>query len=172
MKNRERMNRDQIRVKNKRCCAGPQPKSVGVRRAEGVGTPLLQSIPIRSKRFGIEPELTIKLAKRQARIYETAISYHSGTYDEGRKILSMAFTRVIYKHSGAKRCTPSSRRRTSTSGCGHRASLRRRPRQPDPHRRVPTRRDAPIECRSRQSPHRCFKSLRPARFSPLGVQAS
>ena len=37
-------------------------------------TSLLQSIPIRSDRFGLEPELTIKLAKRHVRIYETPIS--------------------------------------------------------------------------------------------------
>ena len=49
-------------------------------------TPLLQSIPIRSQRFGFEPEITIKLAKRQARIYETPISYNGRTYDEGKKI--------------------------------------------------------------------------------------
>ena len=49
-------------------------------------TSLVQSIPIRSNRFGIEPEITIKLAKRQARIYETAISYHGRTYEEGKKI--------------------------------------------------------------------------------------
>jgi glycosyltransferase involved in cell wall biosynthesis len=49
-------------------------------------TPLLQSIPIRSQRFGFEPEITIKLAKRQARIYEMPISYNGRTYDEGKKI--------------------------------------------------------------------------------------
>ena len=49
-------------------------------------TALVQSIPIRSNRFGIEPEITIKLAKRQARIYETPISYHGRTYEEGKKI--------------------------------------------------------------------------------------
>ena len=49
-------------------------------------TSLVQSIPIRSDRFGIEPEITIKLAKRQARIYETPISYHGRTYEEGKKI--------------------------------------------------------------------------------------
>jgi glycosyltransferase involved in cell wall biosynthesis len=49
-------------------------------------TPLLQSIPIRSQRFGFEPEITIKLAKRQARIYETPISYNGRTYEEGKKI--------------------------------------------------------------------------------------
>jgi SAM-dependent methyltransferase len=49
-------------------------------------TSLLKSIPIRSDRFGIEPEITIKLAKRRVRIYETSISYHGRTYEEGKKI--------------------------------------------------------------------------------------
>jgi glycosyltransferase involved in cell wall biosynthesis len=48
--------------------------------------PLLKSIPIRSQRFGFEPEITIKLAKRQARIFETPISYNGRTYEEGKKI--------------------------------------------------------------------------------------
>lgn len=48
--------------------------------------PLMKSIPLRSDRFGIEPEMTIKLAKRQARIYEVPISYHGRTYAEGKKI--------------------------------------------------------------------------------------
>ena len=47
---------------------------------------LLKSIPLRSNRFGFEPEITIKLSKRQARIYETPISYHGRTYEEGKKI--------------------------------------------------------------------------------------
>jgi SAM-dependent methyltransferase len=49
-------------------------------------TSLAQSIPIRSNRFGIEPELTIKFAKRQARIYEVPITYRGRTYEEGKKI--------------------------------------------------------------------------------------
>jgi glycosyltransferase involved in cell wall biosynthesis len=49
-------------------------------------TSLLKSIPIRSNRFGIEPELTIKLARRRARMYETSISYHGRTYEEGKKV--------------------------------------------------------------------------------------
>lgn len=49
-------------------------------------TSLLQSIPIRSNRFGIEPELTIKISKRRARVYEVPISYHGRTYEEGKKI--------------------------------------------------------------------------------------
>lgn len=49
-------------------------------------TDLLKSIPIRSDRFGIEPELTLKCAKRKLRIYEVPISYHGRTYEEGKKI--------------------------------------------------------------------------------------
>jgi SAM-dependent methyltransferase len=49
-------------------------------------TPLLKSIPIRSNRFGIEPEITIKVAKRQARVYEVPIRYDGRTYEEGKKI--------------------------------------------------------------------------------------
>jgi glycosyltransferase involved in cell wall biosynthesis len=49
-------------------------------------TTLVKTIPLRSNRFGIEPELTIKLARRQARIYETPISYYGRTYAEGKKI--------------------------------------------------------------------------------------
>jgi glycosyltransferase involved in cell wall biosynthesis len=49
-------------------------------------TSLVKTIPLRSNRFGIEPELTIKLARRQARIYETPISYYGRTYAEGKKI--------------------------------------------------------------------------------------
>jgi glycosyltransferase involved in cell wall biosynthesis len=49
-------------------------------------TSLLKSIPLRSQRFGFEPEITIKLAKRQARIYEVPISYNGRTYQEGKKI--------------------------------------------------------------------------------------
>lgn len=47
---------------------------------------LLKSIPIRSKRFGLEPEITAKIAKRGFRIYEVPISYHGRTYQEGKKI--------------------------------------------------------------------------------------
>ncbi|MCC7237800.1 MAG: glycosyltransferase [Bryobacterales bacterium] len=49
-------------------------------------TDLLKSIPIRSNRFGIEPEITMKCAKRRLRIYEVPISYHGRTYEEGKKI--------------------------------------------------------------------------------------
>jgi glycosyltransferase involved in cell wall biosynthesis len=49
-------------------------------------TDLLKSIPIRSDRFGIEPELVMKCAKRKLRVYEVPISYHGRTYEEGKKI--------------------------------------------------------------------------------------
>jgi len=47
---------------------------------------ILKSIPIRSNRFGIEPELTSKFAKRGCRIYEVPISYRGRSYAEGKKI--------------------------------------------------------------------------------------
>ena len=49
-------------------------------------TEIIQSIPIREKRFGFEPEITAKVAKRRCRIYEVGISYYGRTYDEGTKI--------------------------------------------------------------------------------------
>jgi glycosyltransferase involved in cell wall biosynthesis len=53
---------------------------------KAVRTSLLQSIPIVSNDFRLEPELTIKLAKREARIFEVPISYAGRTYQEGKKI--------------------------------------------------------------------------------------
>lgn len=51
-----------------------------------VRTDLLKSIPLVSKDFRIEVELVIKLAKRDAKIFEVPISYHGRTYAEGKKI--------------------------------------------------------------------------------------
>jgi glycosyltransferase involved in cell wall biosynthesis len=53
---------------------------------KAVRTDLLRSIPIVSDDFRLEPELTIKLAKREARIFEVPISYSGRTYQEGKKI--------------------------------------------------------------------------------------
>jgi len=47
---------------------------------------ILQSIAIQENRFGFEPEITAKLAKKGVRIYEVAVSYHGRTYAEGKKI--------------------------------------------------------------------------------------
>jgi glycosyltransferase involved in cell wall biosynthesis len=51
-----------------------------------VRTRLLKSIPLTGKGFEIEPEITIKLAKRGARIFEVPIRYSGRTYQEGKKI--------------------------------------------------------------------------------------
>jgi glycosyltransferase involved in cell wall biosynthesis len=53
---------------------------------KAVRTSLLRSIPIESNDFRFEPEITIKLAKRRARIFEVPISYSGRTYEEGKKI--------------------------------------------------------------------------------------
>jgi glycosyltransferase involved in cell wall biosynthesis len=51
-----------------------------------IRTDMLKSIPWESNRFGIEPEITVKLAKRKARIFEIPIRYSGRTYAEGKKI--------------------------------------------------------------------------------------
>ena len=51
-----------------------------------VRTGLLKSIPLTGNGFEIEPEITIKLAKRGARIFEVPIRYAGRTYQEGKKI--------------------------------------------------------------------------------------
>jgi glycosyltransferase involved in cell wall biosynthesis len=56
---------------------------------------LIQSIPIRSNRFDFEPEITAKLLKRKARIFEVPISFNPREYSEGKKIgLADAFAAV------------------------------------------------------------------------------
>ena len=50
-------------------------------RAEAV-----KGINLKSNRFGFEPEITVKLAKKHCRFYEVPISYHGRTYEEGEKI--------------------------------------------------------------------------------------
>jgi len=47
---------------------------------------IIQSIKIEENRFGFEPEITAKVAKRECRIYEVGISYYGRTYKEGKKI--------------------------------------------------------------------------------------
>jgi glycosyltransferase involved in cell wall biosynthesis len=50
-------------------------------RAEAV-----KDVNLKSNRFGFEPEITVKLAKKHCRFYEVPISYHGRTYEEGKKI--------------------------------------------------------------------------------------
>ena len=47
---------------------------------------VLKGIELKSNRFGFEPEITMKLAKKRRRFYEVPISYHGRTYEEGKKI--------------------------------------------------------------------------------------
>jgi len=47
---------------------------------------IIQGIPIEEDRFGFEPEITAKIARRGCRIYEVGISYSGRTYAEGKKI--------------------------------------------------------------------------------------
>jgi glycosyltransferase involved in cell wall biosynthesis len=47
---------------------------------------VLKSLPLHSDRFGIEPEITAKLFKRGARVYEVPITYEGRDYAEGKKI--------------------------------------------------------------------------------------
>jgi SAM-dependent methyltransferase len=53
---------------------------------KAIRTDLFKSIPIVSNDFRLEPELAIKLAQRQARLFEIPISYSGRTYQEGKKI--------------------------------------------------------------------------------------
>jgi len=53
---------------------------------KAVRADILRQIPLRSRRFGIEPELTTRLAQWGARIYEVPVSYHGRSYAEGKKI--------------------------------------------------------------------------------------
>ena len=47
---------------------------------------VIQSINIREKSFGIEPEITVKLAKKKFIFYEVPISYKGRSYEDGKKI--------------------------------------------------------------------------------------
>jgi glycosyltransferase involved in cell wall biosynthesis len=47
---------------------------------------ILKNIKIKSDRFGVEPELTAKIARQRCRVYEVPISYDGRDYSEGKKI--------------------------------------------------------------------------------------
>jgi glycosyltransferase involved in cell wall biosynthesis len=57
---------------------------------------IIQSIPIEENRFGFEPEITVKVARRNLRIYEVGISYWGRTYEEGKKIGWKDGVRALY----------------------------------------------------------------------------
>ncbi len=63
---------------------------------------VVQSMRIESRRFGIEPEITAKIARRGYRVFEVPISYYGRTYEEGKKIgVKDAFSALwtIVRHS-------------------------------------------------------------------------
>ena len=57
---------------------------------------LIKSIQIEEDRFGVEPEITAKLAKKRCRIYEVGVSYYGRTYEEGKKIGWRDGVRALY----------------------------------------------------------------------------
>jgi len=67
---------------------------------------LIQSIPLQEDRFGFEPEVTVKIARSGARIYEVGISYNGRSYAEGKKIGwkdGFSALRCLVKYSVAER---------------------------------------------------------------------
>jgi hypothetical protein len=57
---------------------------------------VLKGITIEENRFGVEPELTAKVARLKVRIYEVGISYYGRTYCEGKKIGWRDGLRAVY----------------------------------------------------------------------------
>jgi glycosyltransferase involved in cell wall biosynthesis len=57
---------------------------------------VIQSLDLKENRFGFEPEVTAKLARRGVRIFEIGISYSGRTYREGKKIGWKDGMRAIY----------------------------------------------------------------------------
>lgn len=57
---------------------------------------IIQSIEIKENRFGFEPEVTAKVARKNLRIYEIGISYYGRTYSEGKKIGWKDGAKAIY----------------------------------------------------------------------------
>ena len=57
---------------------------------------IIKSIDIKENRFGFEPEITAKIARKNIRIFEVGISYYGRTYDEGKKIGWRDGFRAIY----------------------------------------------------------------------------
>lgn len=57
---------------------------------------ILKTIPIRSRDFGFEPEITAKIARRKCRVYEVGVSYNGRTYEEGKKIVWLDGVKAIF----------------------------------------------------------------------------
>ncbi len=57
---------------------------------------VIQSIKLKENRFGFEPEVTAKIAKKKCRIYEIPIAYHPRTFEQGKKIGWKDAFRALY----------------------------------------------------------------------------
>ena len=57
---------------------------------------VIQSIRLCENRFGFEPEITAKIAKKRCKIYEIPVSYHPRTFEQGKKIGWKDAVRAIY----------------------------------------------------------------------------
>jgi glycosyltransferase involved in cell wall biosynthesis len=57
---------------------------------------IIKNISIKENTFGVEPEITVKLAKKKVRFYEVGISYNGRTYEEGKKIMLKDFFIAVY----------------------------------------------------------------------------
>jgi glycosyltransferase involved in cell wall biosynthesis len=57
---------------------------------------VIKDIPLRSRRFELEPEITAKVLKRGHRIFETPITYYGREYSEGKKIRWYEFPKAVW----------------------------------------------------------------------------
>lgn len=57
---------------------------------------VIKSISLKEDSFGIEPEITIKLAKKKYIFFEVPISYYGRSYDEGKKITTLDAFKALY----------------------------------------------------------------------------
>ena len=57
---------------------------------------VIQSVKLCENRFGFEPEVTAKIAKKRCKIYELPVSYHPRTFEQGKKIGWKDAVRAIY----------------------------------------------------------------------------
>ena len=57
---------------------------------------VIRTVDLREPRWGFDPEVTVKLARRRCVFYEVGISYNGRTYEEGKKIRGIDGFRVLY----------------------------------------------------------------------------
>ena len=57
---------------------------------------IIKDLNLKENRFGIEPEITAKIAKKKIRIYEVGVRYFGRTYSEGKKITWKDGVRAVY----------------------------------------------------------------------------